>query len=77
MAGAPVTKWELYDTAYTERYMGTPRSMRRPTSRRTRSPCVKIGDPLLLVHGMSDDNVLFENSDRLIAEVQQANGRSR
>ena len=26
IAGAPVTKWELYDTHYTERYMGTPQT---------------------------------------------------
>ena len=37
VAGAPVSKWELYDTHYTERYMGDPRRCRRPSKARTRS----------------------------------------
>ncbi len=71
IAGAPVTKWELYDTHYTERYLGDP----------TKEPAVyaksgalgdagKIKDPLLLIHGMADDNVVFENSSMLIARLQ-------
>jgi len=74
IAGAPVTRWELYDTAYTERYMGTPQDESDAYSRSAViADSVKIADPLLLVHGMADDNVVFENSSELIATMQQAN----
>jgi dipeptidyl-peptidase-4 len=71
IAGAPVTKWELYDTHYTERYMGDPRQV--PEAYRkadTLDDAGKIADPLLLLHGMADDNVVFENSTALIAKMQ-------
>ncbi len=71
-AVAPVTKWELYDTAYTERYLGNPAT--DPTPYQTSGAlqdAVKIKDPLLLVHGMSDDNVVFQNSTELYARLQQ------
>jgi dipeptidyl-peptidase-4 len=71
VAGAPVTKWELYDTHYTERYMGDPKQV--PEAYRkadTLDDAGKIADPLLLLHGMADDNVVFENSTALIAKMQ-------
>jgi dipeptidyl-peptidase-4 len=73
VAGAPVTDWTLYDTAYTERYMGTPAdnaqgyALSRVTAR---LGAMKPGS-LLLVHGMADDNVIFENSTRVIYALQQ------
>jgi dipeptidyl-peptidase-4 len=71
IAGAPVTKWELYDTFYTERYMGTPQ---HDAAAYAKSDAIadadKIADPLLIIHGMSDDNVFFENSSELIAKLQ-------
>lgn len=71
IAGAPVTKWELYDTHYTERYMGNPKV---DTAAYAASAAIadapKIADPLLLIHGMADDNVVFENSSELIARLQ-------
>jgi dipeptidyl-peptidase-4 len=74
IAGAPVTKWELYDTAYTERYMGTPQ---KDAAAYARSDALadagKIRDPLLIIHGMSDDNVFFENSSVLIGKLQHEN----
>jgi dipeptidyl-peptidase 4 len=74
VSGAPVTDWRLYDTHYTERYMGTPQD--NPTgyekaSALTYAPTLRR--PLLLVHGMADDNVLFENSTRLMKALQDAN----
>ncbi|MFA6219182.1 MAG: DPP IV N-terminal domain-containing protein [Erythrobacter sp.] len=74
IAGAPVTRWELYDTHYTERYMGTPHKDAAAYAKASALPdATKLGDPLLLVHGMADDNVVFENSTALIAELQGAN----
>ena len=71
ISGAPVTKWELYDTHYTERYMGTPQADAEAYAKSAViEDSVKIEDPLLLVHGMADDNVVFENSSELIAKMQ-------
>jgi dipeptidyl-peptidase-4 len=72
VAVAPVTKWELYDTAYTERYLGNPSADPKPyQTSDALEEAVKIRDPLLLVHGMSDDNVVFQNSTELYARLQQ------
>ncbi|WP_334183524.1 S9 family peptidase [Novosphingobium sp.] len=71
ISGAPVTKWELYDTNYTERYMGDPRKV--PEAYQASDAianATKMTDPLLLIHGMSDDNVVFENSTVLISKLQ-------
>ena len=71
IAGAPVTRWELYDTHYTERYLGNPTVDPKPyEAANVIADAGKIADPLLLVHGMADDNVVFENSTALIAELQ-------
>ncbi|MGC1269412.1 MAG: DPP IV N-terminal domain-containing protein [Croceibacterium sp.] len=71
IAGAPVTKWELYDTHYTERYMGTPQADAAAYAASAAiADAPKIADPLLLIHGMADDNVVFENSSELIAKMQ-------
>jgi dipeptidyl-peptidase-4 len=72
-AVAPVTDWALYDTHYTERYMGTPQA--DPETYRLGNVLTyagQLGDPLLLVHGMADDNVLFTHSTRLMEALQQA-----
>ena len=71
VSGAPVTKWELYDTHYTERYMGMPQD---PGGAYAKADPLtytdKSADPLLLIHGMADDNVVFENSTALMAKLQ-------
>jgi dipeptidyl-peptidase-4 len=73
IAGAPVTKWELYDTAYTERYMGDPRKVQEAYDvSGTVKDAAKISDPLLLIHGMSDDNVVLTNSTAMATAMQQA-----
>jgi dipeptidyl-peptidase-4 len=67
VAGAPVTEWALYDTHYTERYLGTPQE--NPEGYRLSDVLTHAGaisDRLLLIHGMADDNVLFTNTTRLI-----------
>jgi dipeptidyl-peptidase-4 len=71
IAVAPVTKWELYDTAYTERYLGNPKAVPEVyKAAGALENSAKLKDPLLLVHGMADDNVVFENSSALIAKMQ-------
>jgi len=73
IAGAPVTKWELYDTHYTERYLGKPQD--KPSAYPASDAVddsVKIKDPLLLIHGMSDDNVVFDNATAIVAKMQRA-----
>jgi dipeptidyl-peptidase-4 len=73
VAVAPVTKWELYDTAYTERYLGNPAiDVKAYKGSDALDDAAKIRDPLLLIHGMSDDNVVFQNSTELYARLQQS-----
>jgi dipeptidyl-peptidase-4 len=67
VAGAPVTDWTLYDTAYTERYMGLPQE--NPNGYAKASALAKVGDiegSLLLCHGLLDENVLFRHSAVLV-----------
>ncbi len=71
VAGAPVTDWALYDTHYTERYLGTPAAF--PDAYRdgnvlTHAPQLRA--PLLVLHGMADDNVLFTHSTALFKRLQ-------
>ncbi len=76
VSGAPVTKWELYDTHYTERYMGTPQADSAAYSKSSAlEHAGDIADPLLLIHGMADDNVVFENSTALMAKLQREANR--
>ena len=71
ISGAPVTKWELYDTHYTERYLGDPTKQPEVYAKANALADVgKIKDPMLLIHGMADDNVVFENSSMLISRLQ-------
>ena len=60
VAGAPVTDFALYDTHYTERYLSTPQANAAGyAASNVLSYADKLSRPLLLVHGMADDNVLF------------------
>ena len=73
VAGAPVTRWELYDTHYTERYLGNPAIDPKPyAASDALTGAARIDDPLLVLHGMADDNVVFENSTALFAALQAA-----
>ena len=72
LAGAPVTDWALYDTHYTERYMGLPDANPEGYAQArvfAHSANIRPG-ALLLVHGMADDNVLFSNSTALMSDLQ-------
>ncbi len=71
VAVAPVTDWTLYDTHYTERYLGQPQDQPEAYTRGSvLSHAGAIADPLLLVHGMADDNVLFTHSTKLMHALQ-------
>lgn len=73
VAGAPVTDWALYDTHYTERYMGTPQN--NPEGYEQSSVFAHLGGwdtPVMIMHGMADDNVVFENSTRLFNVLQES-----
>lgn len=74
VAVAPVTDWRLYDTHYTERYLGTPSE--NPDGYRESGVVQRAGElqrPLLLMHGMADDNVLFTHTTKLMHALQAAN----
>jgi dipeptidyl-peptidase-4 len=66
VAGAPVTQWELYDTHYTERYLGKPdqNPVAYAVSDLTQR-AEQLQRPLLLVHGLADDNVVAAHTLRL------------
>ena len=72
VAGAPVTDWRLYDTHYTERYLGTPTDNAAGYEASGVLPYAGgLAGALLLMHGMADDNVLFAHSTRLMSEFQR------
>ncbi len=73
VAGAPVTDWTLYDTAYTERYMDHPdNNFDGYGESSVFAHLENYETPLFIIHGMADDNVIFAHSVRLINELQVA-----
>lgn len=71
VAVAPVTDWRLYDTHYTERYLDRPSANAAGYDASSVLTYLDgLKSPLLLMHGMADDNVLFTHSTRLMAELQ-------
>ncbi|GGY11034.1 S9 family peptidase [Streptomyces anandii] len=78
VAGAPVTDWRLYDTHYTERYLGDPAA--DPESYAGSSLVTDDGlvdpagphRPLMIVHGLADDNVVVAHSLRLSSALLAA-----
>ena len=66
VAGAPVVTWENYDTHYTERYLGLPQFS--PEAYRVSNVTTyasQLTRPLLLIHGLTDDNVYFQHTLQL------------
>ncbi len=71
VAGAPVTDFALYDTHYTERYLDRPQDNAAGYAASSVLPYAKdLKGPLLVMHGMADDNVLFLNSTKLFRRLQ-------
>ena len=72
ISGAPVTDWSLYDTHYTERFMSTPQANAEGYAASDVVPQLNLmTGRLLLLHGMADDNVIFENATRVINAMQE------
>lgn len=69
-AGAPPTDWALYDTHYTERYLGLDPAVYERNSIVADAP--KLTRPLMLIHGFADDNVTIANSLRLSQALMEA-----
>src|SRR5205807_1493454 len=66
VAGAPVTDWRLYDTFYTERYLGHPDQQGAAYEQSSLlGDAAKLSRPLLIIHGLADDNVVAAHSLRL------------
>lgn len=73
IVGAPVTDWRLYDSVYTERFMGTPQD--NPDGYDSSSVLKAAGNlkaPMLLFHGTQDDNVHPQNSIQFLDALQKA-----
>ena len=71
-AGAPPTDWTLYDTHYTERYLGLDPAAYERNSIIADAP--KLARPLMLIHGFADDNVTIAHSLRF-SQALMAAGR--
>ncbi len=73
VAAAPVTDWHLYDSIYTERYMGLPDDEKDAYAT---ASCVKaagnLSGRLMLIHGTADDNVHFQNTEQMIDALIKA-----
>ncbi|MBF8194190.1 prolyl oligopeptidase family serine peptidase [Nonomuraea sp. K274] len=73
VAGAPVTDWRLYDTCYTERYLGHPDEQPEVYENSSLlSDAAKLERPLLLIHGLADDNVVAAHTLRLSSALLAA-----
>ncbi len=73
VAGAPVTEWRLYDTCYTERYLGDPNVQPDVYDRNSLIPMAPLLErPLMLIHGLADDNVVAAHTLRLSSALLAA-----
>ena len=78
VAGAPVVDWRLYDTHYTERYLGTPEMDPAVYAHNSLvtddglSEAAEPHRPLMLVHGLADDNVVAAHTLRLSSALLAA-----
>jgi dipeptidyl-peptidase-4 len=73
VAGAPVTEWRLYDTHYTERYLGHPgENAAAYDNSSLLGDAAKLQRPLLIIHGLADDNVVAAHTLRLSAALLAA-----
>ncbi len=73
VAGAPVTEWRLYDTHYTERYLGDPTTSPEVYDRSSLlCDAARLQRPLMIIHGLADDNVAVANTLQLSSALLAA-----
>ena len=73
IAGAPVTEWRLYDTHYTERYLGHPDQDAAVYDQSSLlGDAAKLSRPLMIIHGLADDNVTVAHTLRLSSALLAA-----
>ncbi|WP_436791050.1 prolyl oligopeptidase family serine peptidase [Yinghuangia sp. YIM S10712] len=78
VSGAPVTDWRLYDTHYTERYLGHPEEEHRVYAANSLvdggdlGPVAEPARPLMIIHGLADDNVVAAHTLRLSSALLAA-----
>jgi dipeptidyl-peptidase-4 len=73
VAGAPPSDFRLYDTAYSERYLGNPAEDPRPYDVTSLLPLAPLlSRPLMIIHGMTDDNVVVAHTLALSAALTVA-----
>lgn len=78
IAGAPVTDWRLYDTHYTERYLGDPAEAAEVYAANSLvtddglSAPAGPARPLMIIHGLADDNVVMTHTLRLSSALLSA-----
>jgi dipeptidyl-peptidase 4 len=77
ISGAPVTDWHLYDSTYTERYMGLPKQNPKLYDESMPTAATSLKGSLLLIHGTSDDNVHIQNSIVMINALINADKQFR
>lgn len=72
--GAPVTDWRLYDSIYTERYMGLPQENAEGYDKGSALKAAKdLSGKIMIMHGTMDDNVHPQNTVMLIDALAKAN----
>ncbi len=80
VVGAPVTDWRLYDTGYTERYLGHPSEVPEVYNANSLFPEAGPGAwawaeprrPMMIIHGLADDNVVAAHTLRLSSALLAA-----
>jgi dipeptidyl-peptidase-4 len=73
VAGAPVTDWRLYDTHYTERYLGLPDEQPQVYEQSSLlADAPRLTRPLLFIHGLADDNVVVAHTLRMSSALLAA-----
>jgi dipeptidyl-peptidase-4 len=77
ISGAPVTDWHLYDSIYSERYLGLPKDNPKLYEDSMPKSAATLHGSLLLIHGTSDDNVHIQNSIQMVNALINAKKQFR